>query len=122
MDAEQHLYYALGIMAYAVAKADGEVQHQEREMIHDIVVEESGHNINFEYAEIIFSILQKDKLGVNQVYEWAINAFHLGKNHLTQEMKEQFVAVIKRMAEAYPPNNPNEIKMIDKISRDIWSL
>jgi hypothetical protein len=61
MDAKQHLYYALGIMAYAVAKSDGEVQNEERQMIHKIVVEESGHEIDFDYAEIIFSILQKEK-------------------------------------------------------------
>ncbi len=122
MDARQHLYYALGIMAYAVAKSDGEVQKEEREMIHNIVVEESGHEIDFDYAEIIFSILQKDKQGANEVYQWATKAFDLGKHHFTPAMKEQFVNVIKSIAEAFPPTSSEEINMIDKISREIWSL
>ena len=33
MDAKQHLYYALGALAYAVAKSDGKVQAEEREKI-----------------------------------------------------------------------------------------
>lgn len=121
MDAKQHLYYALGIMAYAVAKSDGEIQHQERDLIHKIVSEESGHEIDFDYAEIIFSILQKEKQGANEVFNWAIHAFELGKHHLTPLMQKQFVAVIKRIAEAYPPATPEERTMIDKISRFIWS-
>ncbi|MBI2280685.1 MAG: TerB family tellurite resistance protein [Bacteroidetes bacterium] len=122
MDAKQHLYYALGIMAYAVAKADGKVQNEERQMIHKIVVEKSGHEIDFDYAEIIFSILQKEKQGASEVYQWAMNAFNLGKHHLTPEMKKQFIAVIKQIAEAYPPKTIEEIKWIDKISRNIWLL
>lgn len=122
MDARQHLYYALGIMAYAVAKSDGEVQNEERQMIHQIVVEESGHEIDFDYAEIIFSILQKEKQGALGVLDWAFHAFELGKHHLTPKMKEQFVSVIKKIAAAYPPTTAEELKMIDKISRNIWAL
>ena len=122
MDAKQHLYYALGIMAYAVAQTDGEVQNEERLMIHQIVVEESGHEIDFNYAEIIFSILQKENHGTSEVYQWAMNAFNLGKHHFTPLMKEQFVKIIKKIAEAYPPKTIEEIKLIDKISRNIWLL
>jgi uncharacterized tellurite resistance protein B-like protein len=121
MDAKQHLYYALGIMAYAVAKADGEIQQQERQMIHKIVSEETEHNINFDYAEIIFSILQKEKNGVDSVYKWAIHSIDLGKHHFTPLMKDQFIAVIKKIAEAFPPTTKGESKMIDKFSRVIWS-
>ena len=121
MDAKQHLYYALGIMAYAVAKADGEVQNQERQMIHKIVVEETDHQIDFDYAEIIFSILQKGKSDSLPIYDWAMHSFDLGKHHLTSEMKEQFVTVIQKIAEAFPPATPEENDMIDKISRGIWA-
>ncbi len=121
MDAKQHLYYALGIMAFAVAKADGKVQNQERQMIHKIVSEESGHKIDFGYAEIIFSILQKEKSGASPIYDWAIHSIDLGKHHLTETMKEQFVAVIKKIAEAFPPTTPEENELIDKFSRIIWS-
>lgn len=120
MDAKQHLYYALGILSYAIAKADGEIQPEERQMIHKIVVEESKHHIDFDYAEIIFSILQKDNPGVNKAYEWAMHSFNLGKQHFTTEMKEQFVAVIQKMEEAFPPATVEERNLIEKFSRSIW--
>lgn len=122
MDSKQHLFYALGIMAYAVAKADGEVQQQERELIHKIVDEELGYNINFDCAEIIHTVLQSQKPGSNEVYNWALNAFELGKHHFTPIIKEQFISVLKKIAEAFPPTTPEESKMIDKISRNIWAL
>jgi len=122
MDSKQHLYYALGILAYAVAKADGQVQHEERQMIHDIVEKESGHNLDFDYAEIIFSILQKDKPGIEQVCEWAMNAFETGKGHFTPQVKEQFVNVIQKIAEAFPPTTTEERQVIERFSRDIWAF
>lgn len=120
MEAKKNLYYALGLLAYAVAKADGKVQNEEREIIHNIVKKESGHHIDFDYAEIIFNILQKDNPGADQVYSWSMNAFKTGKQHFTPLMKEQFVAIIKKVAEAFPPSTIEEQNIIDKFSREIW--
>lgn len=45
-------------------------------MIQNIVAEESGHNIDFDHADIIFNILQKDMLCMDYAYEWAMNPFN----------------------------------------------
>lgn len=122
MDAEQNLYYALGILAYAIAKADGTVQKEERQRIHDIVEKETKHNINFNYSEIIFDILQKDNRSFSQVYEWAINEFELGKYHLTEDMKKKFKNVIQQIAEAFPPDTDEEKELISKFGEDLKKL
>jgi hypothetical protein len=87
----------LGILAYAVAKADGHIPREERQMIHDIVVKESEHNIDFDYTEIIFSTLQRDKPGIEQVYDRAMNAFETRKQHFTVHLKEKFIIVIQKL-------------------------
>lgn len=122
MDAQQNLYYALGILAYAIAKADGEVQREERDMIHKLVSEEIDHNVNFNYSEIIFDILQKDNRSFNQVYEWSMSEFELGKYHFTPAMKSEFISVITKIAEAFPPNTHEEKKLISQFEIDIKKL
>ncbi|MBI3135417.1 MAG: TerB family tellurite resistance protein [Bacteroidetes bacterium] len=122
MDAKQHLYYALGALAYAVAKADGKVQAEEREKVKEIVNEGIQHEIDFTYTDIIFQLLQKDKMGFKDVYTWAMHAFETGKYYLTPEVKKQFIAVIEQVAEAFPPADPVERALIARFGEDISKM
>jgi len=122
MDSNQHLYYALGILAYAVAKADGKVQLEEKHMIHEIVSNEIDHNLNFNYAEIIFDLLQKDDRSFDQVYEWALNEMEMSKHQFTDSMKTEFVNVINKMAAAFPPNSEEEQALINQFEQDLKKL
>lgn len=119
MDSKQQLYYALGLLAYAVAKADGKIQNEERQAIHDIVVAETDHNMDFSYSEIIFSILQKEDRGFDKVYDWAMKYFEQGKHHFSPAMKEQFIRVIKQVAEAFPPTTTAENEVVRKFITEI---
>lgn len=122
MDAKQHLYYALGALAYAVAKADGKVQKEEKELVKKIVTEGTEHEIDFNYTDIIFQILQKDNMGFKEVYQWAMKSFELGKYHFTAEMKKDFIAVITKVAEVFPPTNEEEKEMLNRFGEDIQKL
>ncbi|MBK7129301.1 MAG: TerB family tellurite resistance protein [Crocinitomicaceae bacterium] len=122
MDAKQHLYYALGALAYAVAKADGSVQNEEREKVKQIVEEGTKHKMDFHYTDIIFQILQKDKMGFADVYQWAMKSFETGKYHLTPSLRSEFCQVIKEVANAFPPESPMEKKLIDQFAQDIENL
>lgn len=121
MEGKQNIYYALGILAYAVAKADGKVQNSERKTIHDIVIQESEHSIDFTYAEIIFSILQKDNVGIDTVYKWAMDSLKKGKTFFTPEVKEKCVRILQKIAEAFPPSTKEEQNLIERFSRDIYA-
>jgi uncharacterized tellurite resistance protein B-like protein len=122
MDSKQHLYYALGALAYAVAKADGKVQIEEREKVREIVDRGLQHTIDFNYTDIIFQILQKDKMGFKDVYHWAMHSFETAKYHLTPEIKKQFIQVIDEVAAAFPPTDPNEKALIARFGHDIDKL
>src|SRR5690606_18304384 len=122
MDAKQHLYYALGALAYAVAKADGKVQREEKEKVKEIVSVGIKHSMDFNYTDIIFQLLQKDKMGFKEVYSWAMRSFELGKYHFSSEMKKDFINVINQVAEAFPPESDEERALIARFSEDINSL
>ena len=119
MDSKQNLYYALGIFSYAVAKADGTVQLEEKEELQKIVAEEIDHDIDFQYVDIIFQILQKDKPGFKDVHQWALDALERGKYHLTEDIKNQFINVLKRVAAAFPPKSEEEHELINIFIQEI---
>ena len=119
MDSKQSLYYALGIFSYAIAKADGKIQQEELDELADIVNEELDHNMDFQYVEIIFKILQKDKPGFEDVHQWALDSLEQGKYHLTSEIKEQFIQVMKRVADSFPPKSPEEHELINTFIQEI---
>jgi hypothetical protein len=122
MDARQHLYYALGALAYAVAKSDGTVQKEERDKVHKIVSTAVKHDIDFTYTDIIFQLLQKDTVGFMDVYKWAMKAFETGKYHFTDEMKQDFQWVIEQVAIAFPPKTEEERQLLERFGEDLKSL
>jgi uncharacterized protein YtpQ (UPF0354 family) len=119
MDSKQSLYYALGIFSYAVAKADGVVQFEEKEELHKIVMEEIDHNMDFQYVEIIFQLLQKDKAGFDDVHKWALDALEQGKYHLTEDIKQQFINVLLKVAASFPPKTDEEHQLINTFIQEI---
>ena len=123
MEGKENLYFALGELAYAVAKSDGQVQREERQKIHDIVVEQTAsHNTAFDISEIIFHLLQKDHLSPETAYERAMKDFRLYSNYLNEDMKVDFVAVLEKVARAFQPITDNEKDLIEKFKKELDSI
>jgi uncharacterized tellurite resistance protein B-like protein len=121
MTGVERLYYALGQLAYAVAKADGSVDSEERLKLHDIVVKGSKcHNYDFNVSEIIFHILQKDKLyTVEDAYNVAMKEIKLCSNYLTDDMKAEFSAVLEKVARSFGTYTESEKVLIDRFRSEI---
>ena len=119
----ENVYYALGEMAYAIAKADGAVQKEERKKVHEIVAEEMRKsNINIDYAETIFQILDKDDNDAESSYEWAMQEFDENKTHLTPALVDQFIVIVDRIAEAFDLPSDREDALVARFKMDIKKL
>ena len=116
---KQHLFYAIGILAYAVAKADDKIQNEELKALKEIVKSEIDHDIDFGYTEIIFQLLAKDGNSIDTVYDWAMNSIELGKHHLTMDLTYQFCTILKKVAEAFPPSTEEEREKKKRFDSDI---
>lgn len=124
MNPIQNLYFALGELAYAIAKADGTIQKEEKQMLHDIVTEEvkKNHNIDFDYSEIIFTIMGKDNTDSESSYEWALHEMKLNSHYLKPELKVKFQKILEKVAEAFPPVTPQEQKLLDRFQDDLKTI
>lgn len=123
MDAKGSLFYALGQLSYAIANADGKVQKEEKDNFHHILKEQfDAISPEMDTAEIIFELLRRDATDTQTAYKWAINQIKLYSHHLTDSLKEGFIATIKKMAEIYPPIEPEEKALIQQFEKDIRSI
>ncbi|MBT6745316.1 MAG: hypothetical protein HOB26_02020 [Flavobacteriales bacterium] len=120
MDSKQQLYSALGQVAYAMAMADGEAQREEKDKFHKVIKEAvKKHDIDYDIADVIFQILDRDHMDVETTYAWAINQFKLGSNRLTDELKETMVKILVDVAKAYAPVEVEEMNLLERFEKDL---
>lgn len=120
MTPTENLHYAIGELAYAIARADGKVQKEERQKFHGLVVKELDKgNYSFDISDIIFQIMDKDKLSASASYERAFKQIKLNSHYLSPQLKETFIRVMEKVAEAYPPVTVEEKNIIEKFKKDI---
>lgn len=121
MTSEQNLHTAIGELAYAIARADGAIQKEERKKFHDIVAAEMHcKDYDFDVSDIIFQVLEKDKfIDSNTAYDWAIKEIKTNSHYLSPELKKTFIKVIEKVAKAYPPITKDENNLIERFKKDI---
>ena len=122
MEGKQNIYYALGILAFAIAKSDGKINWQEKEKLFEIVNREMDHDIDFEYAEIIFQLLERDNLGFDRTYKWAIEELKKGRHYLSPEIKSKMIDTIEQIALAFDKVSNEESDIIERFKKDIETI
>ena len=117
------LYYALGEMAYAVAKSDGKVDKEEKERFQDIIENEVRFkDYNYEISEIIFKVLDKAKTTAESAYDSAIAMIRLNSHYLSPKLKDSFLKVMEKIAKAVPPVTNDEENILNRFRADIASI
>lgn len=123
MNQIENLHMAIGQLAFAVAFSDGTVQKPEREKFHAIVMEELGNeDYSFDVSDVVFQIMEKDKMDSNTVYDWAMKEIKTNGNYLSPELKQKFISVMEKVAAAYPPVSESESGIINRFKKDIDAI
>lgn len=123
MDAKQSLFYGLGQIAYAVAQADGQVQREEREKLHSFLKKEIKNiDADFDYTDIIFQLLDKEHINFETSYKWGIDSMKLGSHKLTNQLKWEFLEILCKVAESYPPSTDRENEIIARFTKDLKTM
>ena len=119
----ENLHYAIGELAYAVARADGKVQKEERKKFHDIVAAELRcKDYAFDVSDIIFQLMEKDKFDTETTYKWAMNEIKTNSHYLSPHLKETFIKVMEKVAKAYKPVTLDELNLIERFKTDISNI
>ena len=119
----QNLYYALGELAYAIAKADGTIQDEEKQTLHHVVISElTKNNFHIENIEIIPRFMEQDHVPVENTYKEALDVMRVNSLYLDETLKEKFISVIQKVADAFPPVTREEQFIIDRFKKDLNDL
>lgn len=123
MDSREELFYGLGIVAFAVAKADGAIHATEKKELHELLERWCEQiEVEFDVTEIIFSILANQKPAYAAGYDEGMRHIRLGSAHLTSKLKEMFIYLIKDIAHAFPPVTAPEKDIIASFTHDIQTI
>jgi uncharacterized tellurite resistance protein B-like protein len=124
MTPTENLHYAIGQLAYAIAKADGQVQNEEREKFaHIVAAELRMHDQDFNVSDIIFKVLDDDKfISAKDAYDWAMKQIRTNSHYLSPALKETFIKVMQKVARAYPPVTADEISILAKFQDEIATI
>ena len=120
----ESLHFAMGELAYAVARADGTIQREEREKFHEIIEEEvRAQGYDFNVSDIIFQVLDREKVvDAETAYDWALKEMRINSHYLSPEMKESFTRIMEKIAQAYPPVTAEEQELVNRFKKDMQSL
>jgi len=118
-----NIYYALGQLAYAIARADGNIQDEEKMVLHSIVVQEARtHGIDLDISEIVFELMQRDNTDTETSYTWAMNELKRNKQYFVPVLREKFIKILERVARAYPPVVIEEKTLLERFRREVRGL
>jgi uncharacterized tellurite resistance protein B-like protein len=115
MDAKELLYYGFGQVVYAMAAADGEIQKEEWLKLQEILQE--AHNrkeIEMDVTGIIFKLQQNQQtFSSTESLEMGLKNMRLGDHHLTPELYDDFLRVLGKIANAFPPSTADELRVME---------
>jgi uncharacterized tellurite resistance protein B-like protein len=121
----ENLHYAIGELAYSIARADGAIQKEEKENLRSMIREELRTGAaNFDLTGIIFHLLEKNPRAYDckTTYEWAMKEIRMNSHYLSPEMKEKFVHLLERVAKAFGTVTLEEKDIIEMFREDIGPL
>ncbi|MEQ8623765.1 MAG: hypothetical protein RJQ00_08140 [Vicingaceae bacterium] len=121
MTGKERMYFGLGLAAYAVAKADGKIDQEERNKLHEIVTTSINcHDEGINVSEIIFHVLGKhDNFEIENLYKLAIEELTEYKSYLSDDMRSDFPAILEKVARSRNPITPEENQLIERFRNDI---
>jgi uncharacterized tellurite resistance protein B-like protein len=118
----QNIHMAMGSLAYAIAKADGQIQEQEKEIIRKLAQKEFELNdSDNEWIKNMFANLEENQITLEDAYNYALDVLEANRYDFDfdQSMKEKCVRFMERIAEEIDGVSADEQMIIKKIKMDI---
>jgi uncharacterized tellurite resistance protein B-like protein len=118
----QNIYIAMGSLAYAITKADGKIQEQEKNIIKQLAQKEFELNDqDNEWIEHMFIKLEKEGISLDDAYNYALDVLEANRFEFDfdQEMKQKCVKFMEKIAESVDGVSVNEQLFLKKFKKDI---
>lgn len=115
----------MGSLAYAIAKADGVIQPEEKQIIRKLAQKELElTEVDNEWIEHMFTRLEKDGITLEDAYNYAIDTLEANRYEydFDESMKKRCLNFMDKVAEAFENTSNSERSVIDRFKEDIKSF
>jgi|JFJP01.1.fsa_nt_gi hypothetical protein len=120
-------YTALGRVVYAIAKADGAIQHEEVASVFHFVITQiiAIEQENFDgrsaleafYTEKEFNRLRDENVSMTEAFDQFIQFYDLNKNACDTNMKATCLHIIEKVALAFNGIEASELAIIENVRK-----
>ncbi len=122
----QQIYYALGLLAYSVAKADTNLTMRDRKELSQLLLDSATEN-DYAFAEsfanMIPHILEKERKDVDSTYNWVLYTLKANLKELNKKVKKSFISTIGKVVNRFPSSDHNSnVTILDRLNKDLNNL
>jgi len=113
---------AMGSLAYAVAKADGQIHPEEKDTIKKIAQEVLfSEDLSNDYIDRMFEKMETAKISVNDAYDYAIDVLEANKYEFDfyDSIKQKCLRFMELIANAFQGTSSSELNLINRFKQDI---
>jgi uncharacterized tellurite resistance protein B-like protein len=121
----QNIHIAMGSLAYAIAKADGVIQDEEKVMIKKLAQQEFElSDADNEWISNMFNKLEKDGISLDEAYAFAIDTLNANKfdYDFTDSVKAKCIGFMEKVSESFDGISGEEQVIIEKFKVDMLKL
>lgn len=118
----QNIYIAMGSMAYAIAKADGTIHEDEKEIISKLAQKEFElSESNNEWIQNMFISLKEKNISLDEAYRYAIDTLEANRFEYDFDsgMKRKCINFMEKTAEAFDGISLEERIVLNKFKEDL---
>ena len=115
----------MGSLAYAIAKADGQIQMEEKEVIKKLAQKEFEiEDVDTEWIDQMFRKLENDNVSLEDAYQYAIDTLRANKYEFDFDLsiKNKCINFMGRIADGFQEKTNSEQSIIDRFRNDIVGL
>jgi uncharacterized tellurite resistance protein B-like protein len=119
---KQNIHIAMGSLAYAIAKADGVIQSEEKETLKKLAQEEFElEDVNSEWIDKMFSKMERDNITIEDAYNYAMDTLEANRYEFDFDlvMKNKCIKFMSRVADAFANTSYAEQDIIEKFKNDV---
>lgn len=118
----QNIHIAMGSLAYAIAKADGVIQEEEKVVIKNLAQKEFElSDTDSEWISNMFNQLEKDNIGLDDAYNYAIDTLQANRYDydFTDAVKLKCIKFMEKVSESFDGISGEEREIIERFKEDM---
>lgn len=121
----RNIHSAMGSLAYAIAKADGVIQDEEKKIIQKLAQQEFElSEADNEWIAKMFSQLETDNISLEDAYRFALDTLEAnrGEYDFTEGLKQKCVSFMEKVSLAFEGISNEEQVVIERFKKDMIKL